>query len=133
MSPATTTIRNLVEALLAVLPTPTRLQATPCSGGALAGRLGAGVVASFVGVTSADLAIVLTDPHSLDAAAGNGAFFEPRRPAACPRQRRDGARHRRARRLPPRRRHGPVRGCRHERFRARERGRRERLVRDPPS
>ena len=74
MSTATTAIHTLVEALLAVLPTPTRLQATPCAGGVLAGRLGAGIVASFVGVTSADLAIVLADPHSLDAAAGNGAF-----------------------------------------------------------
>jgi len=74
MSPATTAIHNLVEALLTVLPTPSRLQATPCAGASLAGRLGAGVVASFVGVTSADLAIVLADPHSLDNAAGSGAF-----------------------------------------------------------
>jgi flagellar motor switch protein FliN len=73
MSPATIAISTLLEALVAVLPTPTRLQATPCSGASLSGRLGAGIVASFVGVTSADLAIVLADPHSLDAAAGNGA------------------------------------------------------------
>ncbi|TFB59493.1 flagellar motor switch protein FliN [Cryobacterium sp. TMT1-19] len=59
-----------VEALLDVLPTVTRLRAEPCSGAALAGRLGTAAVASFVGVTSADLAVVLADPAALDSASG---------------------------------------------------------------
>lgn len=59
-----------VEALLDVLPTVSRLRAEPCSGAALAGRLGTAAVASFVGVTSADLAVVLADPAALDSASG---------------------------------------------------------------
>jgi flagellar motor switch protein FliN/FliY len=63
-----------VDALLTVLPTPTLLTAVAGSGAAVAGSFGAAVaeavVASFVGATSADLAVVLVDPGSLDAAAG---------------------------------------------------------------
>jgi flagellar motor switch protein FliN/FliY len=67
-----------VEALLDVLPTIGRSQAEACSGSAVAGRLGAAVVASFVGVTSADLAVVLADPASLDAAGGPDASLVSR-------------------------------------------------------
>jgi flagellar motor switch protein FliN/FliY len=71
MTPTSTALpAAAVDALIGLLPTPTALAAVPCSGAALAGRLGAAVVASFVGVTSADIAIVLADPASLDAAAG---------------------------------------------------------------
>ena len=63
-----------VAALLTALPTPTILSATPGSGAAVVGRAGGAVhgavVASFVGATSADMAVVLADPGSLDAAAG---------------------------------------------------------------
>jgi flagellar motor switch protein FliN/FliY len=62
-----------VEALLTVLPTATVLTAVRSSG-VSAERSGVGVeravVASFVGSTSADLAVVLVDPAALDAAAG---------------------------------------------------------------
>jgi len=63
-----------VAALLTVLPTPTILTATAGSGAVVVGRAGGAVhgavVASFVGATSADLAVVLADAGSLDAAAG---------------------------------------------------------------
>jgi len=63
-----------VAALLTVLPTATILTATAGSGASVVGRAGGAVhgavVASFVGATSADLAVVLADPGSLDAAAG---------------------------------------------------------------
>ena len=63
-----------VDALLTVLPTPTVLTAAAGSGAVVLGRAGGAVhgavVASFVGATSADLAVVLADPGSLDAAAG---------------------------------------------------------------
>lgn len=60
-----------VDALIRVLPTTVPLQALPHVVSAeLTSRVGSAVVASFVGTTSADLAVVLTDPASLDAAAG---------------------------------------------------------------
>lgn len=63
-----------VQALLTVLPTATVLTAVRSSGAAMV-RAGASltgaVVAAFVGVTSADLAVVLADPAALDAAAGS--------------------------------------------------------------
>ncbi|WP_105033918.1 flagellar motor switch protein FliN [Cryobacterium aureum] len=60
-----------VDALIRVLPTSVPLQAVPHSGSAeLTARIHAAVVASFVGTTSADLAVVLSDSASLDAAAG---------------------------------------------------------------
>ena len=63
-----------VDALLTVLPTPTVLTAAAGSGALVLGRAGGAVhvavVAAFVGATSADLAVVLADPGSLDAAAG---------------------------------------------------------------
>ncbi|TFD68321.1 flagellar motor switch protein FliN [Cryobacterium gelidum] len=60
-----------VDALIRVLPTTVPLQAMPHPGSAeLTSRLGSVVVASFVGTTSADLAVVLSDSASLDAAAG---------------------------------------------------------------
>jgi flagellar motor switch protein FliN/FliY len=61
---------DAVEALLDLLPTTTRLRAQLCSGAALAGRVGEAALASFVGATSADLALVLADPASLDSASG---------------------------------------------------------------
>ena len=60
-----------VDALIRVLPTTVPLQALPHVVSAeLTSRVGSAVVASFVGTTSADLAVVLTDSASLDAAAG---------------------------------------------------------------
>lgn len=59
-----------VEALVRELPTGTRLHAAQRAGAAVAERAGSAVVASFVGATSADLAVLLVDPTSLDAAAG---------------------------------------------------------------
>ncbi|MDJ0338881.1 flagellar motor switch protein FliN [Cryobacterium sp. PH31-O1] len=60
-----------VDALIRVLPTTVPLQALPHLGSAeLTTRVGLAVVASFVGTTSADLAVVLSDSASLDAAAG---------------------------------------------------------------
>ena len=73
-----------VEALLDVLPTVTRLRAEPCSGAALAGRLGTAAVASFVGVTSADLAVVLADPAALDSASGPGSSLVSRQDVLRP-------------------------------------------------
>ena len=64
------TAQAAVDALLTVLPTATLLSARPGVAAAAAGRAGGAVVASFVGATSADLAVVLADPASLDAAAG---------------------------------------------------------------
>jgi flagellar motor switch protein FliN/FliY len=62
-----------VEALLTVLPTATVLTAVRSSGVAAdrsGADVGGAVLASFVGATSADLAVVLVDPAALDAAAG---------------------------------------------------------------
>ncbi|SDN03287.1 flagellar motor switch protein FliN/FliY [Cryobacterium flavum] len=60
-----------VDALIRVLPTSVPLLAVPHTGSAeLSSRAGSAVVASFVGTTSADLAVVLSDSASLDAAAG---------------------------------------------------------------
>ncbi|TFD16241.1 flagellar motor switch protein FliN [Cryobacterium sp. TMT2-23] len=85
MSPTSTTLHMAaVDALLGVLPTPSRLRAEPCSGAALAGRLGAAVVASFVGATSADLAVVLADPASLDAAGGQESSLVSRQDVLRP-------------------------------------------------
>lgn len=59
------------DALIRLLPTGTLVYAALRSGGAaLADQVGTAVVASFVGAISADLAVVLTDTASLDAAAG---------------------------------------------------------------
>jgi len=61
-----------VEALIRVLPTGAPLRASESRGGTdLAARVGSAVVASFVGATSADLAIVLMDPAAFDAASGS--------------------------------------------------------------
>jgi flagellar motor switch protein FliN/FliY len=63
-----------VQALLTVLPTASVLTAVRTSGLAAersGAALGDAVVASFVGATSADLAVVLVDPAVLDAAAGS--------------------------------------------------------------
>ena len=59
------------DALVLLLPSPTPLQAVAHpDGGTLTDRVSAAVVASFVGATSADLAVVLIDAESMDAAAG---------------------------------------------------------------
>jgi flagellar motor switch protein FliN/FliY len=62
-----------VEALLTVLPTASVLTAVRSTGVAVdrsGVALAEAVVASFVGATSADLAVVLVDPGALDSAAG---------------------------------------------------------------
>ncbi|MGO4690006.1 flagellar motor switch protein FliN [Glaciibacter sp. 2TAF33] len=67
---ATQTLQNAaVDALVALLPTATQLQARQSSGAA-AGRVPQATIASFVGATSADLAVVVTDTDALRAAAG---------------------------------------------------------------
>jgi flagellar motor switch protein FliN/FliY len=58
------------EALVGVLPTGMPLHPSACSGAAAGARVAEAVVASFVGATSADLALVLSQPNTLDAAAG---------------------------------------------------------------
>lgn len=74
--------RAAADALLTVLPTPTPLAAVPGSGAVVAdrcdGAVSGAVVASFVGATSADLAVVLAQPGSLDAAAGADGGLVPR-------------------------------------------------------
>jgi len=60
-----------VEALVRVLPTGMPLHHAACTGAAVpADRVVEAVVASFVGATSADLALVLHRRDALDAAAG---------------------------------------------------------------
>ncbi|TFD47256.1 flagellar motor switch protein FliN [Cryobacterium frigoriphilum] len=61
------------NALILVLPAATAVQATPHLGAAVQAQVGSAAVASFVGVTSADLAVVLTDPSSTDVAAGSAS------------------------------------------------------------
>ena len=73
-----------VEALLDLLPTTTRLRAQVCSGAALIGRVGAAALASFVGVSSADLALVLADPASLDSASGTDSALVSRQDVLRP-------------------------------------------------
>jgi flagellar motor switch protein FliN/FliY len=59
------------DALVQLLPSATSITATVFDGGAsLSAELGAAVVASFVGTTAADMAIVLTDSAALTEAAG---------------------------------------------------------------
>lgn len=59
------------EALAALLPSATKLKATILPAAEVPGDLlGAAVVASFVGERSADLAVVLTNPDTMTAAAG---------------------------------------------------------------
>ncbi|MDH6237260.1 flagellar motor switch protein FliN [Cryobacterium sp. CG_9.6] len=61
-----------VDALIRVLPTGVPLRAVETHGSsALSARVGSAAVASFVGSTSADLAIVLMDPTAFDAAGGS--------------------------------------------------------------
>ncbi|MFC5930099.1 flagellar motor switch protein FliN [Cryobacterium melibiosiphilum] len=59
-----------VNGLILVLPAATALQATPHVGAVLSTQVGSAAVASFVGVTSADISVVLADPSSTDVAAG---------------------------------------------------------------
>jgi len=60
-----------VDALIRVLPTGVPLRAVETHGSsALSARVGSAAVASFVGATSADLAIVLMDAAAFDAASG---------------------------------------------------------------
>lgn len=61
-----------VDALIRVLPSGEPVRALETHGSsALTARVGSAAVASFVGATSADLAIVLMDPAAFDAAAGS--------------------------------------------------------------
>ncbi|KGJ71862.1 flagellar motor switch protein FliN [Cryobacterium roopkundense] len=63
-----------VDALIRVLPTGVPLRAVETHGSsALSARVGSAAVASFVGATSADLAIVLMDPAAFDAASGSAS------------------------------------------------------------
>ncbi|KFF61068.1 flagellar motor switch protein FliN [Cryobacterium sp. MLB-32] len=63
---------SAVDALIRVLPTGVPLRAIETHGSsALSARVGSAAVASFVGATSADLAIVLMDPAAFDAASGS--------------------------------------------------------------
>jgi len=61
-----------VDALIRILPTGEPVRALESHGSPeLTARLGSAAVASFVGATSADLAIVLMDPAAFDAASGS--------------------------------------------------------------
>jgi flagellar motor switch protein FliN/FliY len=89
MSPTQTLQASAVEALVALLPTSAPLQGR-VSSPPEAGRLSAAVVASFVGATSADLAVVVTDASTVRAAAGTdsahvstGDVLRPALEAAC--------------------------------------------------
>jgi len=63
-----------VDALIQVLPTALTLRAVETQGSAaLSARVESAAVATFVGSTSADLAIVLMDPAVFDAASGSTA------------------------------------------------------------
>lgn len=73
MSTTQTLQTAAVDALLALLPTLNPLQAHP-SIGAPAELTRAAVVASFVGGTSADLAVVVTDTSTVRAAAGTDSL-----------------------------------------------------------
>lgn len=59
-----------VDALVALLPSATLYRVAAYTGTVPARSTSGALVASFVGATSADLALVLTDTSSLDAAAG---------------------------------------------------------------
>jgi flagellar motor switch protein FliN len=89
MSPTMTLQNSAVEALVELLPTSSPLQARVSSPAAV-GQLPAAVVASFVGATSADLAIVVTDANAVRAASGSdsthvstGDVLRPALEAAC--------------------------------------------------
>jgi len=72
MTPTRQMSVSAVEALIRVLPTPTRLTAVQHAGPGLSTAVTAAVIASFVGTESVDLAIALVDPTSMDAAGGSG-------------------------------------------------------------
>jgi flagellar motor switch protein FliN/FliY len=89
MSVTQTLPNAAVDALVALLPTGTPLKATVSSSAPVA-QLGAAVVASFVGVNSADLAVIVPDVGLLRAAAGtdsalvsNGDVLRPALEAAA--------------------------------------------------
>lgn len=67
------------DALVPLLPSATSITATVFDDGAsLSAQLGAAVVASFVGTTAADMALVLTDTEALSEAAGaDSALVSP--------------------------------------------------------
>jgi flagellar motor switch protein FliN/FliY len=69
MSDTQTLHSAAIDALVALLPTATPLQSRVWSG-LPEGPLGGAVIASFVGVNSADLAVIVTDAGMLRAAAG---------------------------------------------------------------
>ncbi|MEO6944426.1 MAG: flagellar motor switch protein FliN [Lacisediminihabitans sp.] len=61
----------VADALVPLLPSATSVTATVFDDGAsLSAQLGAAVVASFVGTTAADMALVLTDTEAITEAAG---------------------------------------------------------------
>ncbi|NKX51490.1 flagellar motor switch protein FliN, partial [Arthrobacter deserti] len=71
MNPTRTLQAAAADALLGLLPSTSPLYALAYAGGAsLAARVTRAVVASFVGETSADLAVVLEDTAALAEAAG---------------------------------------------------------------
>ncbi|RNE66670.1 flagellar motor switch protein FliN [Cryobacterium tepidiphilum] len=69
MSPTQTLQTAAAEALVGLLPTPVPLQVRAVDA-IPAGRSAGAVVGSFVGSTSADLAVVMTDTSAVRAAAG---------------------------------------------------------------
>lgn len=71
MNPTQTLQAAAADALLGLLPSPSPLYAVAWADGAsLAPRVTRAVTASFVGATSADLAVMLEDTSALAAAAG---------------------------------------------------------------
>lgn len=69
MSPTQTLQTAAAEALVGLLPTPVPLQVRPVDS-VPTGRASGAVIGSFVGSTSADLAVVMTDTSAVRAAAG---------------------------------------------------------------
>jgi len=72
-APATAVPTAAVDALLLVFPAASAVHATPHMGAVLHHQVGSAAVASFVGVVSADLAVVLIDPSSTDVPAGSAS------------------------------------------------------------
>ena len=71
--PATALPAAAVDALLLVLPAASALHATVHPGTVQHPQVGSAAIASFVGVVSADLAVVLIDPRFTDVAAGSAS------------------------------------------------------------
>ncbi|MFH5824889.1 flagellar motor switch protein FliN [Georgenia sp. AZ-5] len=73
MSTTAPALTESAAALAGLLPTTTPLDAAPSAGAPVGPQAGSAVVASFVGATSADLAVALIDQDAVATAAGGAA------------------------------------------------------------